>query len=440
MLERLGVNNIADHAQALEALRNIESRAKAILPETDNEFLEMRAAMAVRLANLKRYEESIGILERIVQTRSEQYGSAHPDTLRQTANLGKILRLAGDLERALHVLAQAHQANLATFPEGHKVRKSVALELEHVQVARAKMAYTSAMQRKDFEDALRANHQEVALRQVALDRKPSAAAENSLAFAWGRNAIVHNKLGRATDAVASATQQVNHLRLARKLAPNTPVYKKSLATALVALGDSHLKVQEYRDAAESFEEATTLRVALVSEDGAWSKGPALVRNTRIKLARALGRTIEGLLSNGTAADATQMAQREVDLRVILLAADPESPPHRYALILAQNRLARVLWDTAGRDRAWKVIQDCLNALDQLCGRCPDKILYHRALATLKQRAGTYADVRGEPAVARVHWTEALTLRRDLSSRAPDPTDAAAIRSLEKLLSPHPGQR
>lgn len=88
------------YAEALDAYRRAEDAARRVLPAHDPLWLELRTSLASSLAHLGRFDEAIGMLESVLDTRTRRDGAAHPDTVDTLHALAVAQLQAGRLEAA----------------------------------------------------------------------------------------------------------------------------------------------------------------------------------------------------------------------------------------------------------------------------------------------------------------------------------------------------
>ncbi|SED02988.1 FxSxx-COOH system tetratricopeptide repeat protein [Streptomyces sp. KS_5] len=225
---------------------------RASLGEDDPDTLRAAQLVAVALNDMQRYEESLPLIEDLLERRRRVLGEEHPDTLSSTHDLGVIL---GGLGR---------EAEAYTILRDVVARREEALGENHIDALRSVANYGySLMQVERLDEAHQVLTDALARYRRALNEDHPAALDASSYLG-----LVLSHLGRNVEALH--------------------VHSEVLTRRRQLLGDRH---------EDTILSATNLARALI-DTGQYARAEPLLRSTRTRARESLG-TDHRLYSNIT---------------------------------------------------------------------------------------------------------------------------------------------
>jgi hypothetical protein len=93
--------------RALREFAELDPRVRRVFGEHHPLYHWLRYSSAQAHAQLKQYEDVVGILRPLLENQRESIGPAHPDTMRTQLDLGISLALCGDKDAAVPLVVEA---------------------------------------------------------------------------------------------------------------------------------------------------------------------------------------------------------------------------------------------------------------------------------------------------------------------------------------------
>ena len=231
-------------------------------------------------------------------------------------------------------------------------------------------------------------------------------------YALGRSRML---LGLSRDRRGEDQIALQDLEAAQKILERVrPQFKameveKSLANCLIGIGHVHWDSGRPLDGENAYREAIAIRERLLAV------GPFPV--DRAELARAYGSLGQALSAQGRQEEALVVFRKSLEMREILVAANPVVTAFCYDLALSYKQVADELDEMSQLDEVFQLREKALTQLEIITRKAPENVDYAHALGIAHASISyVYRKHKNQPARAEAHLQAATDIWEDLIRR------------------------